>query len=115
MEFKGTKGEWHAVNYAGFYTIQDEPFYGEKDLLNYDHDLIREPVSIEEAEANAQLMASAPDLLNACIEMIKWVDGDEGMKAITDIEPIIIAAIHKALAISKPSPDHSHIINDSIS
>lgn len=56
--FKGTKGEWHAVDYAGYIHIQDEPFYGGVDLLNQE--------TCSEAQYNAQLAASAPDLLKAC-------------------------------------------------
>ncbi|GAB4003107.1 hypothetical protein GCM10028807_62890 [Spirosoma daeguense] len=50
-----TPGPWFAVNYAGFLILQTEPFYGESDLLN-------ESIC-KEAEANARLMAAAPDLL----------------------------------------------------
>ena len=59
MEFKGTKGEWHVVDYAGYLNIQNTPFYNGLNLQDCDK------VGIETAYANSILMASAPDLLEA--------------------------------------------------
>lgn len=62
-KFKGTKGEWHMVEYAGFMNIQDAPHYGEKNLLDADN------VGLEVARHNGVLAAAAPDLLEACIRL----------------------------------------------
>lgn len=56
-ELKHTPGPWYAVNYADFWDIQDDPHYGELDLLDAH--------TCNQAEANAKLMAAAPNLLNA--------------------------------------------------
>lgn len=56
MEAKHTPGPWYPVEYAGFWHIQKADFYTEADVLNEDH--------YREAEANAKLCASAPDLLS---------------------------------------------------
>lgn len=59
MEAKHTKGEWFAIQYANFFNIQSEPYYGESNLLDEDDH--------KEAEANARLMAAAPELLKTCL------------------------------------------------
>lgn len=55
MEAKHTPGPWFPVQYAGFWHIQTEDYYTDSDVLNEDH--------FNEAEYNAKLCASAPDLL----------------------------------------------------
>jgi hypothetical protein len=55
---KHTSGPWFAVNYAGFYKLQTVPGYLDSD------DLLNEE-EYENAEANAALAKSAPDLLEA--------------------------------------------------
>lgn len=47
--------KYHAVEYSGYWYIQESPFYGEKNLLD------AEDVGEEEAEKNAKQIA---DLLN---------------------------------------------------
>lgn len=62
---KHTQDEWHAVDYAGHWAIQDTPYYDTgKDLLNV------EAVGAESALANAKLMAAAPDLLEALHDLL---------------------------------------------
>lgn len=56
-KFKGTPGPWVSVNYAGFIKIHSKPYYGEPDLLDEEQ--------CNEAQINAHLIASAPDLLEA--------------------------------------------------
>ena len=55
---KHTRGPWFAVNYACFWNIQREDFYNDKD------NLLDETIC-PDAEANAKLIAAAPDLLEA--------------------------------------------------
>ena len=50
--------KWHAVQYAGFYAIQDKPYYSDCTNL-FD----AEYVGIDQAKANAELAAEAPVLL----------------------------------------------------
>jgi hypothetical protein len=58
-DFKGTKGKWHAVEYAGTYIIQDGDMYEDNNIL--DSDIYTEEV----VKANAQLIAAAPELLQS--------------------------------------------------
>ena len=58
MEFKGTKGEWFPVEYAGYINIQSGEYYSENDNI-----LDCESFPREEVEANAKLIAAAPELL----------------------------------------------------
>lgn len=49
--------KWYAVEYAGYWVLQEDTHYGEPDLLNADD------VGKEAAERNAKLAAAAPELL----------------------------------------------------
>lgn len=53
-----TKGEWYPINFGGYWQISDGPFYEDLDLFDEEN--------FDEAEYNAILAASAPDLLEAC-------------------------------------------------
>lgn len=54
---KHTPGPWYAIEFAGFWNILDQPYYEGAQLLN------AEEVGPEQAQANAELAALAPDLL----------------------------------------------------
>ena len=88
MEFKGTQGEWYIIasepveiatdaTSIGFVNIQD---YQNKDL---------------EAQANAKLIAAAPDLLKALDDLLE-VDSSNAYAVFT-AERNGLNAIHKAL------------------
>lgn len=62
-KFKGTPGPWHCVEYGGFMEIQAGEYYGDQKLLDLEH--------CNEAKENGVLAASAPELLEACIEAVK--------------------------------------------
>ena len=68
---KHTNGAWFAVEYAGHYSIQYGPYYGDTDLLDSDS------VGEEKAELNALVCAAAPLLLAACEEFIREVECGE--------------------------------------
>ncbi len=70
-EFKGTNKPWHFVEYPGFLEIQDGESYSDNNILDVDK------VGRQIAEANANLIASAPDLLEACIEFVRKVECGE--------------------------------------
>lgn len=53
-----TKGKWVGVDYAGCYSLQIAPFYGDKDLLDGD--------KTAEAEANMQLCCDAGNTTQKC-------------------------------------------------
>ncbi len=78
---KHTKGQWYPVLYASFWNIQDGKGYGDNNLL----DESRCP----DAEANAKLAASAPDLLNALRILAAGLSKDKDMY--TTAEKIKIA------------------------
>jgi len=74
MEFKGTKGELHAVEYAGVIFMQDSEFYEYSEscnVLDYDH------VGKIEADANGKLFACAPEMLEMLQEIYKWVETNQ--------------------------------------
>jgi hypothetical protein len=62
-KFSGTPGPWHAVQYACYWELQAEPFYGEKSLLNHDE--------CTSAGLNASLAAASPILLSALIKAVE--------------------------------------------
>jgi len=68
MDTKHTKGQWYATEFAGRWMISDSNFYDGDDLL--DSDDKGEP----EAEANAKLMAAAPDLLEALQKAVEVIE-----------------------------------------
>lgn len=63
FETKHTSGPWFPVQYAIYWDLQTEPFYGEKSLLNQ--------AECIHAKYNAQLCAAAPLLLSALIDAVK--------------------------------------------
>ncbi|MDD4971936.1 MAG: hypothetical protein PHT07_21120 [Paludibacter sp.] len=75
METKHTPSPWFAVDYAGSICIQSGPMYEDLDLLCYDSifsDIV--PPSKEVVEANAKLMATAPELLEALKILLREFD-----------------------------------------
>ena len=69
METKFTKGKWHPVNYAGYWCIQTENYYNKQDLLDEN--------KCSEAEANAKLIAAAPELLENLIRIIDRIEEND--------------------------------------
>lgn len=59
MKTKHTPGPWYPVEFSGYWTVRDDRFYESRDLLN-EEDCSR-------AEANAKLIATAPELLEALV------------------------------------------------
>ena len=57
-----TKAPWYAVNFAGFWVIQNGEKYEDTRILDED--------SCPDAEANAKLAAAAPELLEALKDII---------------------------------------------
>ena len=75
METTHTPGPWFAVDYAGSICIQNGPMYEDADLLSYDCICGDTPVRYkDEVEANAKLMAAAPELIEALSEMIRMYE-----------------------------------------
>ena len=58
-EFKGTRKEWHAIEFAGIIILKDSEFYEGKNILDYDD------VGKEVADANAKLAKHSFELLEA--------------------------------------------------
>jgi len=65
LQFKGTKGEWIKDD-TRIYVKSNLTDNGLMQIIN----TVNSP--IEQREANAKLIASAPDLLEACIKRIEW-------------------------------------------
>ena len=68
MEAKHTPGPWEAGHYNGTPTIFDSRGNGTIPLATV-HD-----VTTGDPEANARLIAAAPDLLAACEALAQWAD-----------------------------------------
>ena len=69
---KNERKKWYPVEYAGQWTIQNEPYYDAEDILN------SENVGEDQAKKNAILAASAPDLLKALNGMLLRFEGIKG-------------------------------------
>jgi len=63
MKSKTTPAPWYAVNYSGFINIQSTPYYEATNIM--DEDICKE------AEANGNLAAKAPELLEALQDMVR--------------------------------------------
>ncbi len=63
--FKGTKTEWHAIEFVGTIILKDSEFYEGKNILDYDD------VGKEVADANARLAISAQKLLVALEKIVE--------------------------------------------
>lgn len=94
-KFKGTKGKWQLTTSAlecdhnsEVATIWGDNFYGEGAYLIAHID---NSPGIEKGIANAQLIAAAPELLNACKEALKYVSCEE------PAHYILTEAIEKAI------------------
>jgi len=68
MEFKGTKGEWFLDSHANTVSTKEEV---DGDIICDAPECFSE--SMENWEANAKLIAAAPDLLNALLESQKFI------------------------------------------
>lgn len=92
MEFKGTKGEWEVYDNGNFPEIKLKGQYvGQICMMPYSNAEFEKAVnSKEENEANAKLIAAAPDLLQA-LQKIAVNSNDHAMIRIA------IKAIQKAL------------------
>lgn len=77
FEFKGTKTEWHAVDFAGIIFILDSNFYEGKSLLDYD------TVGEEVAKSNAQLAITAPELFKKLESILNISEEDHGREGCT--------------------------------
>lgn len=83
MEFKGTKGKWHSVEYAGNYILQSGDKYGDDNILD------EENVN-EEAKYNALLISKAPELLDMLIDIKAYLGSDKR----EEVEHLIKASVN---------------------
>ena len=73
MEKRFTKGNWNVSDdISECYLIKSED--GGLIATVYDGDVDDEAIHMDVVEANAKLISLAPDLLDACIDMIKYFD-----------------------------------------
>lgn len=94
MEFKGTKGEIHAVEYAGVIFMQDSEFYEDSEkcnILDYDH------VGKIEADANGKLFECAPEMLEFLISAFESFNRQGNFSDLSPVE--INELIKKATTI----------------
>jgi hypothetical protein len=70
MTFKGTPGEWHIETYSGEQWIAAGEDIQGNVICNQPEPDLEE--SLKYWEANAHLIAAAPDLLEACMKLAEW-------------------------------------------
>lgn len=89
MEFKGTPGPWSHADSHGLNETAGGAIHGDGKTLCL---ILGKGIGKEKATANAKLMAAAPDLLNALINLIEYWKLDETAEA-----HAAMTAINKAL------------------
>lgn len=67
--FKGTKGPWFPVDYAGRFIIQTEDSYSDSDDVFESDDF-----SYEEVKANSKLASKAPEMLEILEDILNVID-----------------------------------------
>ena len=89
---KHTKGEWYPVEFGGYWMILNSNHYDGDDILESNN------VGEDIAEANAKLMAAAPELLDACITVLKRKTNQYGEtpELCGELREILESAIKKA-------------------
>ena len=92
MEFKGTKGEWK----TGLFPNLNHPH---RTVLTKEGSLEICTINLDTAEvrANARLIASAPDLLEACIHALEMCEDSPTENGLTIMAGRLKGAINKAL------------------
>jgi hypothetical protein len=76
MEFKGTKGEWKAIRNASYWEVANRENNQSLAIAVHNFDYREHGVQLSDdktAEANAKLIAASKDLLEALIELKRWV------------------------------------------
>ncbi|MGJ7218681.1 hypothetical protein [Morganella morganii] len=89
MEFKGTPGPWSHADSHGLNETAGGAIHGDGKTLCL---ILGKGIGKEKATANAKLIAAAPDLLNALINLIEYWKLDETAEA-----HAAMIAINKAL------------------
>ena len=88
-----TPGPWHVIE-ACYEAYRGSHSIGSVDVRVAK--VARNGVDDVEGEANARLIAAAPDLLEACVEAIQALDAEFSQR-ITDVNfPLLRAAVAKA-------------------
>ena len=73
MEKKFTEGNWNVSDDASeCYLVKSDD--GGLIAFVYDGDIDDEAIHMDVVQANAKLISLAPDLLDACVDMIKYFD-----------------------------------------
>lgn len=65
-KMKHTPGPWYPVQYSGYFDVQNGPLYSDTSVSNIEYD--------ENAEANATLMATAPELLDVLKKTLDYLE-----------------------------------------
>ena len=104
MEFKGTKGEWRYNKNTSYYEIHNNCDFknGSRHLtiscmINKIDEIIEDDSLCLENEANAKLIAAAPELLEALNGLLKVVGGFQLSTWEEELSDMANKAINKAL------------------
>ena len=91
-EFKGTKGEWGVYEYGGTVVVQDIDRNGIVAEVHRGED-------IDVAQANAQLIAAAPDMLKALMIINDDIERGPVRYSYQEKLEIVKKTINKALGL----------------
>lgn len=90
MRTKYTPGPWYYTDCTISFVIQDGKLYNDHNILCYDTVIIKEnTITKEVAEANARLMSSAPELLEALEDILNAADNEEYCNAVYEAVHVI--------------------------
>lgn len=98
-EFKGTPGKWFSLGDGIVYVEDTKRVYDSPVKLGsgWIEDAWADDKADDEVLANANLVAAAPDLLEACDEIYAWATKDGDAVDLNRALEMIDAAIKKAL------------------
>ncbi len=85
-DFKGTKKDWHAIEFGGTIILKDSPFYEGKNILDYDD------VGKEVADANAKLATCAPKMYNLLQKIFNSQQIEGNFETWNEIKQLLKAA-----------------------
>lgn len=94
---KHTQGDWLVAGGTTVYCLNAHGYNRFTAQVQRGHTDSKWPTEPDELEANARLIAAAPELLEALKEVLPYLtDGEDAGDEATQLAPIVRAAIKKA-------------------
>lgn len=99
-EFKGTPGKWNLVEVVDSTNKGEQVAFIQTEKYAFDISAVeRKEIDRHEFTSNAKLIAASPDLLNACIELIKFTSEHKDHIKREELVKLTQSAINKALGL----------------